>query len=57
MTVQNAVAARLIALDWGTSNLRATLLGEGGVVLDARAAADGGAVLLGSVAVVNSSNQ
>lgn len=41
MTVQNAVAARLIALDWGTSNLRATLLGEGGVVLDARAAADG----------------
>ncbi len=33
--------ARLIALDWGTSNLRATLLGEGGAVLDTRAAAGG----------------
>ena len=30
--------ARLIALDWGTSNLRATLLGEGGVPLQTRAA-------------------
>lgn len=36
-----AVAARLIALDWGTSNLRASLLGDGGVVLEARAAAGG----------------
>jgi len=32
---------RLIALDWGTSNLRASLLGEGGRVLDARSAAGG----------------
>jgi 2-dehydro-3-deoxygalactonokinase len=31
----------LIALDWGTSNLRASLLGEGGTVLDTRAAAGG----------------
>jgi 2-dehydro-3-deoxygalactonokinase len=31
----------LIALDWGTSNLRASLLGDGGVVLEARAAAGG----------------
>ena len=29
--------ARLIALDWGTSSLRAYLLGEGGTVLDHRA--------------------
>lgn len=33
--------ARLIALDWGTSNLRASLLGDGGAVLDTRAAAGG----------------
>lgn len=32
---------RLIALDWGTSNLRATLLGDGGVCLEERAAATG----------------
>ncbi len=32
---------RLIALDWGTSNLRASLLGEGGRVLETRAAAGG----------------
>jgi 2-dehydro-3-deoxygalactonokinase len=31
----------LIALDWGTSNLRASLLGDGGVVLESRAAAGG----------------
>jgi 2-dehydro-3-deoxygalactonokinase len=31
----------LIALDWGTSNLRASLLGDDGAVLDARAAAGG----------------
>ena len=30
-------AARLIALDWGTSSLRAYLLGDGGAVLDRRA--------------------
>ena len=33
--------ARLIALDWGTSNLRACLLGEGGAVLETRSAAGG----------------
>ena len=33
--------ARLIALDWGTSNLRACLLGDGGRVLDTRSAAGG----------------
>ena len=33
--------ARLIAIDWGTSNLRASLLGEGGAVLESRAAAGG----------------
>ena len=32
---------RLIALDWGTSNLRASLLGDDAIVLDARAAAGG----------------
>lgn len=32
---------RLIALDWGTSNLRARLLGDGGSVLDERQAAAG----------------
>ncbi len=31
----------LIALDWGTSNLRASLVGEGGCVLENRAAAVG----------------
>jgi 2-dehydro-3-deoxygalactonokinase len=33
--------ARLIALDWGTSNLRARLLGNGGRVLQTRAGAAG----------------
>jgi 2-dehydro-3-deoxygalactonokinase len=33
--------ARLIALDWGTSNLRASLLGDGGAVIESRAAAGG----------------
>ena len=32
---------RLIALDWGTSNLRAALLGDAGAVLEARHSADG----------------
>ncbi|HET7526195.1 MAG TPA: 2-dehydro-3-deoxygalactonokinase, partial [Burkholderiaceae bacterium] len=35
------MAASLIALDWGTSNLRASLLDEGGVVIDTRSAAAG----------------
>jgi 2-dehydro-3-deoxygalactonokinase len=35
------VAERLIALDWGTSALRAYLLGEGGEVLESRAEAWG----------------
>jgi 2-dehydro-3-deoxygalactonokinase len=34
-------AVRLIALDWGTSNLRASLLGDGGAVLETRAAPGG----------------
>lgn len=34
-------SARLIALDWGTSNLRAYALGEGGCVLAARSGAVG----------------
>ena len=34
-------APQLLALDWGTSNLRACLLGDGGRVLDTRAAALG----------------
>ena len=33
--------ALLIALDWGTTNLRASLLGAGGAVLDRRSAAGG----------------
>ena len=33
--------ARLLAIDWGTSNLRASLLGDGGAVLESRAAAGG----------------
>ncbi len=33
---RNVSAARLIALDWGTSSLRAMLLGDGGELLDAR---------------------
>ena len=32
---------QLIAIDWGTSNLRASLLGAGGAVLESRAAAGG----------------
>lgn len=40
-TPRGPVAARLIALDWGTSNLRASLLGERGEVLETRAAAVG----------------
>lgn len=33
---RNISAARLIALDWGTSSLRAMLLGDGGELLDSR---------------------
>jgi 2-dehydro-3-deoxygalactonokinase len=32
---------RLLALDWGTSNLRASLLGDDGAVLETRAAPGG----------------
>jgi len=35
------VSAHLIALDWGTSNLRASLLGDDGAVIDTRSAASG----------------
>jgi len=41
MTAFDAQAPRLIALDWGTSSLRAMLLGPGGTVLDRRSAALG----------------
>lgn len=34
-------ATRLIALDWGTSNLRACRLGDGGALLESRASSDG----------------
>jgi 2-dehydro-3-deoxygalactonokinase len=34
-------AARLIALDWGSTNLRASLLGDGGQLLERRAAPGG----------------
>ena len=33
--------ARLIAIDWGTSNLRASLLGDGGAVIETRAGGSG----------------
>ena len=33
--------AKLIALDWGTSSLRAYLLGEGGAILETRSSEDG----------------
>jgi len=42
--------ARLIALDWGSSALRAFLLGAGGHVLAARASADGASQLTGEKA-------
>ena len=32
---------QLLAIDWGTSNLRVSLLGEGGAILESRAAAGG----------------
>ncbi|HSW04391.1 2-dehydro-3-deoxygalactonokinase [Aquabacterium sp.] len=38
---------RLIALDWGSSQLRAWLLGDGGAVLAARSSADGASTLSG----------
>jgi len=37
----DARVARLIALDWGTSNLRASLLGEGGRLIERRSAPGG----------------
>ena len=36
MTSTSAAVARLIALDWGTTSLRAYLLGDGGAVLERR---------------------
>ena len=41
MTSGASDAARLIALDWGTSSLRGYLLGAGGVVLDTRETDEG----------------
>ena len=41
-------AARLIALDWGSTRLRAFLLGDGGEVLQTRQSNDGAATLKGA---------
>lgn len=41
MRCRGPALTALIALDWGTSNLRASLLDEGGQVLETRAAAGG----------------
>jgi 2-dehydro-3-deoxygalactonokinase len=38
---QHSPPARLIALDWGTTNLRASLLGSGGTVLQTRSSSSG----------------
>jgi 2-dehydro-3-deoxygalactonokinase len=38
---------RLLALDWGSSRLRAHLLGDGGALLDERSSADGASTLSG----------
>ena len=40
-------AARLVALDWGSTRLRAWLLGDGGAVLAERQSGDGASVLTG----------
>ena len=42
-----AIAARLIALDWGSTRLRAWLLGDGGAVLAERQNGDGASTLTG----------
>jgi len=42
------IAARLIALDWGSTRLRAFLLGDGGAVLETRQSDDGAATLKGA---------
>ncbi len=41
-------ASRLIALDWGSTRLRAFLLGDGGEVLQTRQSSDGAATLKGA---------
>jgi len=40
-------AARLVALDWGSTRLRAWLLGDGGAILAERQSADGASLLQG----------
>jgi len=42
--------ARLIAIDWGSTRLRAWLLGPGGAVLDERGSADGASLVHGGAA-------
>jgi 2-dehydro-3-deoxygalactonokinase len=42
-----AIAARLVALDWGSTRLRAWLLGDGGAILAERQNGDGASVLAG----------
>ena len=43
-------AARMIALDWGSTRLRAWLLGDGGAILAERQNGDGASVLEGGAA-------
>jgi len=45
-----ATAARLVALDWGSTRLRAWLLGDGGAILAERQNGDGASVLVGGAA-------
>ncbi len=42
-----ATAGRLVALDWGSTRLRAWLLGDGGAVLAERQSGDGASALVG----------
>ena len=50
MVNQAVTAARVIALDWGSTRLRAWLLGEGGAILAERQNGDGASVLAGGAA-------
>jgi 2-dehydro-3-deoxygalactonokinase len=50
-------AARLIALDWGSTRLRGWLLGDGGAVLAERSSADGASQLTGGAAAFDAALQ
>lgn len=47
MVTMAATDARLLAIDWGSTSLRACRLGEGGVLLDERRSAEGASTLGG----------